>query len=145
MPAQDDATALPTPANITPLPSSPAEAFAQSVELIRKSPVTLVGVPADDIFHLLPPFIVNPARNQAAVREIAEAFGAVKMATSLAPMLKMIRWIPGNKKLKGTMEQFNPNGTAPSTSDDAQNKSSARPRRGLSKACPISGNTSRLY
>jgi hypothetical protein len=60
-------------------------------------------------FIYLPPFIVNPARNQAAVLEIAEALGAVKMATSLAPMLKMIRWIPGNKKLKGTMEQFNPN------------------------------------
>jgi hypothetical protein len=109
MPPQDEATALPTPANITPSPSSPAEAFAQFVELIRKSPVTLVGVPADDIFNLLRPFIVNPARNQAAVRQIAEAFGAVEVAKSLAPMLKMIRWIPGNKKLKGTMEQFNPN------------------------------------
>lgn len=92
-----------------PLPSSPAEAFAQFVELIRKSPVGLVGVPADDIFHLLRPFIVNPARNQAAVREIAEAFGTAEMATTLAPVLKLIRWIPGNKKLKGTIEQFNPN------------------------------------
>ena len=108
MPLRHDATARPTRA-ITPSPSSPAEAFTQFVELIRKSPATLVGVPADDIFDLLLPFIVNPARYEAAVRAIAEAFGSAKVSISLAPMLKMIRWVPGNTKLKGTIEQFNPN------------------------------------
>jgi hypothetical protein len=109
---QDEATTLPTLPSTISSPTSPAEAFAQFVELIRKSPAALVGVPAEDFLHLLRPFIINPARNGAAVRQIVEAFGIARASTLMAPLfkptLKLIGWMPGRWRLKGTVEQFNP-------------------------------------
>jgi hypothetical protein len=106
-PSGDEGTELAPSASKMP-PSSPAEAFAGFIEFIRKSPATF-DVPADDIFQFLRPFIVNPSRNQAAVQFIAEAFGAAKLAPALQPMFKLVRWMPLNKKLKGTVEQLSPN------------------------------------
>ena len=107
-PKKNEATALPSQPSISP-PDSPAEAFEQFVEIIRKSGVALVGVQPDDLFRLLRPFIVNPRRNEAAVRAIALAFGATTFTPAFAQFLKLSRWIPGMKKLRDTIDQTTPN------------------------------------
>jgi hypothetical protein len=91
-------------------PGNPADAFAKFVQLIRKSHPNLDDVTADEIFVLLRPFIVNPRRNEAAVREIVQAFAAAVIAKQFEAALKATRLVPFlGRRLKGTIEEKNPN------------------------------------
>jgi hypothetical protein len=91
-------------------PGNPADAFAAFAELIRKSHPNLDNVTTDEIFRLLRPFIVNPQRNEAAVREIVRASAVAAMAKQFETALKATRLVPFlGRRLKGTIEQSNPN------------------------------------
>jgi hypothetical protein len=90
-------------------PNSPADAFKQFVQMIKQAPATLESVDPEDLFRLLLPFIVNPYRNEAAVREIVNARCAAVMGAQIRPLLNLVRRIPfTGVRLKDTLEHLNP-------------------------------------
>ena len=64
---------------------TPVEAFERFIELVRKTPVTKLHLIQNDLFELLRPFLINPQRYEAQVRQIVLMIGRAYFSEAIRP------------------------------------------------------------
>jgi hypothetical protein len=86
-------------------PNTPADAFAQFVEVVRKSRTGEINAASDDLYLLLRPFLINPARHEEHVRVIVKGIALAHFCetfgtSELFQLARLFR--------RGTTEQSDP-------------------------------------